>query len=147
MLYRLAGMEEQDGNFGTAASLYQQALSANLSGVFSSVDRGFMGYRSLHSLGVVELHRGRYDDARSAFLGALNDQPGHLASALALFEAALQRHDADTLKLMHDHVLEIDGFSAIWIAMLRRCVADPEMILKQILESNPDASAVRKALG
>ncbi|MCC7435247.1 MAG: tetratricopeptide repeat protein [Methanoregulaceae archaeon] len=94
----------------------------------------------------MELELGNCPAAKESFIAALGDRPEHTVTAMSLFKAALNEHDADTAKSMHNHALEVEDFSWNWIEMLRQIVPDLEPHLRQILVSRPDSVPVRLEL-
>ncbi|MCC7434219.1 MAG: glycosyltransferase [Methanoregulaceae archaeon] len=146
MLYHLAQLEHEDGNLQRAAELYRAIDSAVVAWAYTSFDHGLLGFKRLHNLGNVELELGNYLEARESFIAALKDRPEHTVSAMSLFQAALNEHDADTAKAMHNHVLQVEDFSWNWIEMLKHIVPDLEPHLRQILVGRPDSVPVRLEL-
>lgn len=137
---------EADPNLQWAAELYRAIDPSVVAWAYTSLDHGLLGFKRLHNLGNIELEMRHYAQARESFLGALSDRPAYTVSAMMLFRAALEQHDADTAKAMHNHVLQVEDFSWNWIEMLKQIVPDLEPHLRQILDGRPDSVPVRLEL-
>lgn len=116
-----------------AASSFERSLLLNAA-----------DYRSWNELGIVNLDRGRAEDARGNFLRALEISPG-LAEAycnLGIVELDEQRFEHAIAHLRHAIDLAPDLIEA-WVNLGLACYGagrfeDAERIIRQVLEQNPD---------
>lgn len=141
----LAGKEE----FAEARACYDKVLSADMSSVFSSVDMGIFGYKSLHNRAEIDFRLKDYANSKEGFLSALQQVPDFLASAFCLFEVALENKDFLTARGMLEHVRRLEGFSESWSKMTARygaAVIDLGLaldLLRRAFETDANALAPR----
>lgn len=118
--FLLGQLYAERGEFDLARHHYRACLESDVSGVYTSYDRGLDGFKTMHNLGGIELSAGNYAEARRWFLEALKDAPEHLPSCFALFDAALTSGDRQTAEQMLEHVRSVEREGANWVAMRER---------------------------
>jgi glycosyltransferase involved in cell wall biosynthesis len=138
--------------FDEALRHYSQAVGADITSHFSSIDRGFLGFKTLHRMAETELESGRYPEAKKRFIQALDSAPTMLASAFALFEAAMDLGDYPTARQMMERVATSLSYWADWVTMARRygeSLGGTPMVLEllqQALNQQPAAWPARVEL-
>lgn len=108
------------GRLEGALDHYDRTLGADVSGHFSSVDTGILGFKTLHNSAGVLAELGRYSEAKDRFVKALEQAPTFLQSAFALFDLALRKSDFETAAFCLDHVRSQEGVSRNWCEMARK---------------------------
>jgi glycosyltransferase involved in cell wall biosynthesis len=115
--FHLAKTAAEDKQLDVAREHYLAALSSDVSGQYNSIDRGVMGFKTMHNLAMVEADRGDYDAARHWYLKAMEQAPEFRPSAFALFDLARQRGDLNTAKSVLSFIESSEGKSESWHKM------------------------------
>ncbi len=105
------------GELDEAKHHYEQTIHSDVSGHYSSIDRGLTGYKTMHNLAGVELQRGDYNSARNWYMKAIECAPEFRPSAFSLFDAARQVGDQGTIKWVLDFIEREEGRSESWQKM------------------------------
>jgi len=136
--------------FPEARDHYLRVPGADISGHYSSVDMGILGYKAYFNLGQVCLQMNDYPQTRDAWLRALESAPDMLTIAFDLFNTAAERSDWATAERMLETVRSREGCSENWgqmaarFAELRGC--SPKDILFQAIQIDPKAAGPRLVL-
>jgi tetratricopeptide (TPR) repeat protein len=88
---------------------YEKAAGVDISGHFSSVDQGILGFKTFHNLGGVCRALGDYEKTREWFSKAVEQAPEFLPSAFELFDSSLESGDFRTAQKMLAVVRQVDG--------------------------------------
>lgn len=138
-----------DGDTLGAIEHYEAVLRADLAGVFSSIDRGVLGFKARHNLAVEYVRSGRYADARRQWALALDEAP-RPELALSLGRAAIDHGDLATLRASLNFLVERFGRHGAWITMVESaCEAlglDPCAYLEGLLAQDWHNMVLRTAL-
>jgi GT2 family glycosyltransferase/tetratricopeptide (TPR) repeat protein len=131
----------------------QYLLTAeDVSGHFSSLDIGILGFKRYHNLAVICDQLGSYAEARDWWLKALEAAPTFLPSAFELFDAALKHNDPAIAGKCLECVLQTEGPRHNWLKMsekLALSIGGPEYAdwtLRKALIDYPHSREVRLAL-
>lgn len=108
-------MQAANGDHLEAIAHYEAVLRSDLSGVFSSIDRGVLSFKARHNLAVEYVHVGRYEDARQQWVQALAET-ARPELALALARSAIDHGDLTTLRSSLMYIRDRFGRSETWLA-------------------------------
>ena len=75
LMFHIANAASRRGDHKEAVQLFEKILQTDISGHFSSIDRGILGYKSMHNLAVAELAIGNKDRAEYWFAKAREANP------------------------------------------------------------------------
>ncbi|HEY3782693.1 MAG TPA: glycosyltransferase [Fimbriimonadaceae bacterium] len=145
MLSRLEKFEE-------AHEHYTAVLGADISSIFSSVDRGIFGFKTLHNRADVDMVLGRYNEAKEGWLKAIEAAPDFTPSVFSLFDASLRSQDFTTAREMMDKISQREGFNNSWCQMVEKyaeSLGDPNVAIIQLQtasQRDPRAMEPRLAL-
>ena len=147
--YKLAQWCLEIGNFNEAKNNLKKCVGADVMGMYTSMDRGILSFRSMHLLGRAELGLKHYDLAREWFLKSLEAEPGYPFPVLDLYDAAVSAKDFPTANAMLEKVRASEGFSMTWARMMSQqqdAIMGPGgglEFLRSFLERNPEAHGTR----
>jgi thioredoxin-like negative regulator of GroEL len=117
-------------------------IKDDVSGHFSSIDIGILGFKRHHNLASVCFGLGNYEEARNWWLKALETAPDFLPSAFELFDAALACRDFESAKLCLDRIQAAEGFGPNWLKMAEKYGSSAggpgysEFLVRQAFERN-----------
>lgn len=147
--FYLAQIAAAAGNHERAVELYRKVLSADISGIFSSIDPGILGYKTRHNLALSFLAMKDYPAAREQLGLSLQADP-RPETALTFFEAALAHSDLAMAKEMLIWNRTNFGYDANWAFMVSRLSEatglDPSPHFDTVLQLQPANLEVRTAL-
>lgn len=147
--FHLAHMLSSLQRYAEAKACYERVLCADISGCFTSVDKGILGYKTLHNLAGVCLLLDDYETAKAHWRKALESMPEFLPSAFELFQNALQREDFPAVQEAMEAVRQREGMSESWVTMGLQFVdktggaQEHEAFLLQCVQRDPEALAPR----
>ncbi|MCX6380318.1 MAG: glycosyltransferase [Armatimonadetes bacterium] len=147
--FHLAHMLSSLQRYAEAKACYERVLCADISGYFTSVDKGILGYKTLHNLAGVCLLLDDYETAKAHWRKALESMPEFLPSAFELFQNALQREDFPAVQEAMEAVRQREGMSESWVTMGLQFVdktggaQEHEAFLLQCVQRDPEALAPR----
>ncbi len=145
--FHLAQIAAEEKLYQKAADLYHEVLNADVSGVFTSLDPGIMGYKTRHNLAYVYVSLGKYEEALEQWRLALENSP-RIELARNLFDTALSHKDFKTCKEAMDWVHQRNGHDEHWANMLVQLSdatgTDPAHQFDFICNAEPENSGVRK---
>ncbi|MBS1705489.1 MAG: glycosyltransferase [Armatimonadetes bacterium] len=108
------------GQIQEAICAYENALSGNTDGFYSSYDVSIRGHKTLFNLASLYLEAKDYGRARQLWIESMETSPWFSPSALALFEAAKDQRDLESMKTCLEHLKMTTGFTEEYISCLRR---------------------------
>lgn len=115
--FQIARIKSDRGELVQAREHYLATLGADIAGIYTSVDRGILGYKTMHNLAQVEAQLGNYEGALKWFSKAVECAPEFRPSAFSLFDLALQHGDLKTAKRMLSFIESQEGQSPSWQGM------------------------------
>jgi glycosyltransferase involved in cell wall biosynthesis/tetratricopeptide (TPR) repeat protein len=116
--FHLGHILTEMGELDESAAHYEKAIGLDVSGFFSSIDVGILGFKTRHNLSGVYVQLGRREDARQQLRAAIQEAPQFMPSVFELFDLSIEDGDTATAKEMLDHVLRVDGPGKSWSEML-----------------------------
>lgn len=125
---------------------YEAAVAGDVSGHFSSVDTGILGYKAFHNLGQVCLQTGDWPAARLWWEKALEGAPDFTPSLFCLFDASLERGDLDLGHACVQRLHLREGPSENWARMVERhaeAAGAADQALKDALGRHPESLGVK----
>lgn len=147
--FYLAQIHAERGDHEKAIALYRSVLEADVSGYFTSIDPGILGYKAKHNLALSFMALGDYESAKGEWLSAIENS-GRVELTFPLFEQAIKHSDAKTVKDLLAFIHRQTGYSEPWAKMvLESCemVGIPPMpMLESALAFNPNNHGVRLVL-
>lgn len=90
------------------------AMPLDISGFFSSIDIGILGYKRSANLGRICLNLGDYQGAKEWLLKAYDENPRVQETALDVVNAALEREDYRTAQATLDKIRQRSGPTQEW---------------------------------
>jgi tetratricopeptide (TPR) repeat protein len=120
--FQIAKLSSERGDLERSREHYLATLNADIAGVYTSVDRGILGYKTMHNLAVVEAQRGNYEGALKWFTKSMETAPEFRPSAFALFDLAKEQGDLHTAVLAF--IERHEGKSPSWNMMRESLLAD-----------------------
>jgi GT2 family glycosyltransferase/tetratricopeptide (TPR) repeat protein len=136
------------GEWAQARSHYEKAIGGDVSGHFSSIDVGILGYKTCHNLGQVCLQMQDYRAAKSWWQRALTEAPDFMPSLFALFDAALVHKELDLGHSLIQKLFLREGASQNWAQLVSQHAeavggsANAHQTLRAALERHPDSVGV-----
>lgn len=147
IMFHLAQIESASGNHQGAIEYYNRVLKVDISGYFTSLDPGILGYKTRHNLALAYLALDDYAAARDQWVASLEESPKPEV-AFTLFDAALSRHDLETAKRMLAWTLQTMGQGESWANMTIKLAdlvgMDALPQLEQALNNTPANLGLRK---
>lgn len=148
--FHLAQIAAAKSNHKEAVRLYEKVLRSDVSGIFTSLDPGILGYKTRHNLALSLLALGKYEEAKSQWLIAVTESGCRQEIAYALFEAAIQNKDLPTC----EHLIELTekncGRGETWSKMLQTLAeqagAQILHVFEEELAKNPNNLHARRSL-
>lgn len=120
-LHFLSGMIQWTlGQLDQSEQSFLSCLRADISGHYSSIDVGILGYKSYANLAGVALAKGTPDQAFRYWREGLNSCPQVLDLAFACFDVALESKNLQIAQSMMEHVRNLEGPSENWAKMLSK---------------------------
>ncbi len=115
--FQIAKLSSERGDLDRSREHYLATLNADIGGVYTSVDRGILGYKTMHNLATVEAQRGNHEGAMTWYLKAMECAPEFRPSAFALFDLAKEQGDLHTAKRVLAFIEQHEGQSVSWDMM------------------------------
>ena len=137
------------GRYQEAKNHYCRIAGADISGHYSSIDIGILGFKTFHNLGSVCLLLGNYEEAKAWWLKAMVAAPRFTPSICELFAAALKAADRSIARQMLEAIQNVEGVSENWATMgvdYAQAFGDTiqtEEYLKGAIATNPEATGPR----
>lgn len=151
--FHAAQLATTQERYDDAKKHYKKTLEADIDGHFSSVDRGILGFKTMHNLAQVDMLCNDYQSARDWWRKAADAAPEFLPSVFCLFDAAVELKDFRTAAEMHARVKAAEGYSSSWAKMAVKygeAVGGQQMaldLLTQALQEKPNAHFVQLEIG
>ncbi len=118
LLFHRAGIAWDEGRLEDAVADYFAVLGSDISGNFSSVDLGILGFKSHLNIAGVHMQAGRYLAARDHFRRAIELHPGHGDGIAGFFRAALSAGDLSAAEDCLRRLAAAEGTSVRWAELL-----------------------------